>query len=449
MKPVNIVQELCFTVVVAGAVVVEARPGASSPAFSAGPSVSMKDRGVAIEFSVDQQTDVAVVVRNGDSRVVRHLGAGLLGANAPEPFTRNSLAQVLEWDLLDDDGRPVPSGQYTVEVGLGLTVEPDTCYGWNPYAIGMVHGLGIGPKGELYVMASEGRDGMDGIFRIFSSDGKYLRTILPRPADIPLERAVPLGELCLKTGERFPTVLLPFYGGRSLQTPVITAEGDLIIVNSSPSGHVEGKRFRSKNFEEKLPRRLLRIAADGGAPKAEVLGPLLGEGFDTALLHLAQGPDGLIYISGARHAVFRVRWDEGAVPEPFVGTPDKPGKDGQGLKNPGSIAFDAWGNLYVADRGNHRVAVFDRSRRLVHELDVEWPQSVLVAPTDGTVYVISGYRHFELQKFESPSSSAPVARYALRSDMPVVALDTGGRRRVIYVGNVWREGEGPHGRDRA
>src|SRR5437762_2280944 len=51
-----------------------------------------------IHFAVKGACDVAVGIVDHDGKIVRHLAAGVLGANAPEPLQKNSLEQKLVWD---------------------------------------------------------------------------------------------------------------------------------------------------------------------------------------------------------------------------------------------------------------------------------------------------------------------------------------------------------------
>ena len=71
------------------------------------PSTSSGQARVQIDFEVNKATDVAVEVLDKDGKVVRHLAAGLLGPNAPEPLAKDSLRQSLVWDGKDDSGKQV------------------------------------------------------------------------------------------------------------------------------------------------------------------------------------------------------------------------------------------------------------------------------------------------------------------------------------------------------
>ena len=63
-------------------------------------------------------------------------------------------------------------------------------------------------------MSEVGRDSREPRVQVFSAGGAYRRTIVPRPAGLPLARVVPLGELVLNDGRRVPDMLLPQHGAR-------------------------------------------------------------------------------------------------------------------------------------------------------------------------------------------------------------------------------------------
>lgn len=417
----------------------------ASARFASRPRGRVRGEGAAIEFEVAAATDVAVRILDRDGRVLRHLAAGVLGEKAPKPLKAGSLKQSLYWDGTDDSGRPVPAGTYRAEVCLGLSPRLDTFLGVDRYNAGRVHGLAVRSDSSLVVMAGMGRDSRGGCFRVYGSRGKYLRTLMPRSGGLPLERVKPLGEVVLDGGEHFPLTLFPNYGSRYYQTPMIAPNGDLIFVNGQFRGHREGKRFHSPERAARTPRQLLRMAPDGGASKEGSQGPVLGKAFNRQVLYLALAPGGEnVYVSGAGHAVFKVKWGADEKPGAFAGTPGKAGSGADGLKNPCGVATDSKGRVYVADRGNHRVACFDSSGKLLSELKVEWPRQLVVHPENGTLYLTAGFKRQRLLKFESMAAGKPAVEVKLHSSWPVLALDHRAEKPVLYVGNVQlRRGDGP------
>src|ERR1700683_1644076 len=79
----------------------------AQPAFDKKPIAVRSGDKTTIDFSVDRGTDVAVTIEDSRGRIVRHLAAGVLGKNAPEPLRAGTLAQSVPWDGKDDFGKPV------------------------------------------------------------------------------------------------------------------------------------------------------------------------------------------------------------------------------------------------------------------------------------------------------------------------------------------------------
>src|SRR5947207_15644343 len=106
----------------------------AQPAFTKGPTAIKTGDRVKIDFTVDRDTDVAVYVEDADGKIVRHLAAGVLGKNAPEPLRSNSLAQSLEWDGKDDLGKPAAGRSFQVRVLMGMKPRFDGFLLHNPQA---------------------------------------------------------------------------------------------------------------------------------------------------------------------------------------------------------------------------------------------------------------------------------------------------------------------------
>jgi hypothetical protein len=134
--------------------------------------------------------------------VVRHLASGVLGANAPWPFKQDSLSQKLEWDGQTDTRKPAPAG-CKVKVGLGLQAKFERNI-WDPnYVLGPVV-LGTGKDGEMYVGSIHPKNCWG---RVYSKDGKYLRTFWP-PSAADLDKATAamgIGMVPTTWGDKVPT----------------------------------------------------------------------------------------------------------------------------------------------------------------------------------------------------------------------------------------------------
>src|SRR5262249_51053386 len=79
--------------------------GEAVPAFTRKPTATKAGDAIKLEFTSDRATDVTVTVEDAHGKIVRHLAAGVLGKNAPEPLQPNTLAQSLTWDGKDDFGK--------------------------------------------------------------------------------------------------------------------------------------------------------------------------------------------------------------------------------------------------------------------------------------------------------------------------------------------------------
>ncbi len=131
-----------------------------------------------IRFALDRPDDVLVRVVDCEGEVVRTLGCGVLGPNAPEPFQKNSLEQKLTWDGLHADGNPAPSGS-RVQVSVGLEPRFQQFVGYDRNQLtNFVSGLSVDRKGRLYVALHTGLR-FDPVMLRFDHDGSYLDMVYP------------------------------------------------------------------------------------------------------------------------------------------------------------------------------------------------------------------------------------------------------------------------------
>jgi NHL repeat len=441
----------------------EVRTKAQEAKFASAPAVRKENGKTLIGFAVAAPIDVEVAVLNAKGEIVRHLGSGLLGKNAPKPFKKDSLKQELEWDLLNDDGKPASGGPFKVRVRLGLGAEFDRFIPGKRPSLPDPTAVGVGPDGRLYVLSSRGKRGGAHLY-VLNRKGEYLRTILPPPAGLKNEQVKGLGRIKLAGGSEVPIIYnaymadtAPYLAGFRSQQLVITSKGWIVMASGGNDWS-----------DQSVPRHALVIKPDGTTP-AEVgfVGPRLAQHhrYSGGLRHqqLAASPDGeTMYFVGLGvaanskrkrpakgiHTVASFTWKSGKGPEPFIGKPDEPGSGPAQLNNPRSVATDAKGNIYVADFGNNRVAAFGPDGKPLGQTKVERPGQVCVHPS-GTMYVMTlpksgrGKRKWApcaVIKFDKAVGGREVTRLALTGYQPVLALDPGSKQPRLWLANSVRYG---------
>ncbi|KKK67812.1 hypothetical protein LCGC14_2950340, partial [marine sediment metagenome] len=150
--------------------------------FTERPSLARRGDKVTIAFASKAYCDATVAIEDAAGRIVRHLASGVLGDNAPAPFQKTSLKQVIIWDGKDDRGRYLDDlSGLSVRVSLGLRARLERVLFWSPkkrVARGSRPLIVPGPEGVL-VFEGEGVD----FVRLFDHQGDYIRTVYPFPAD--------------------------------------------------------------------------------------------------------------------------------------------------------------------------------------------------------------------------------------------------------------------------
>jgi hypothetical protein len=410
--------------------------GRRRPGFTKKPTASKAGDKTRIEFAVDRETDVAVYVEDANGRIVRHLVAGVLGKNPPEPLKAGALSQSIEWDGRDDDGKPAAGGPFKVRVGLGLRAS----YAGQPFAdkdqagpnkIESVLGLAAGPDGRAYVLASCGALVWGGTkLHVFRRDGAYEKTIKPFPADTPTEKARAAGAFVNSFGAFNPLVHRPpgfqFYPADDVgHGPAVTRDGQLILA-------VGGGR-------------LAILDPDGGIPGSAYAGPALGAGLSYAKYPcLAAAADGKsVYAVGLvagkgkpASAVYRAPLPERGPAEVWFGDAASAGGDNGHLNDARALAVDGQGHLLVADLGNNRVLVLnEKDKTVAGSLPVPAPAWVGAHPKTGAVYVLSGEA---VVKFSGWENGKELARLALpkpsdKNQFWKLALDASAEPPVLWA----------------
>ena len=436
---------LCTVIIVGWALACTAGE-AEAPTFAELPTAVHTPEGAVVRFAASVETDAEVAIVDAEGRVVRHLAAGRLGKNAPKPFRPGSLKQKLTWDGKEDDGKPVGAvSRLRVRVGLGLRGELHRVIGWNGDYVDAVRGIACGPDGTLYALYGGGlyAHRTTTLISAFDREGKYLRQIFPGPANLPPEKREGWPRVQLDDGSGVPVVghLLTraVYPGAVFSNRVsmaATSNGRLVMLTGDDAG------TNIKHGDVRGGKRLLTLGTDGSVP-ANFLGPVVADAKLGGTGRMALSPDEeTVYVTGYNdpdrgrqkgkgfcNVVWRLPLDGSAKPEVFVGRLYTAGKGADGLNAPEGLATDAEGNLYVADCGNNRIAIFDPKGAFVGEIPVETPDSVVVSHKTGAVYVMTieahpkplndqhyyvaahNWRPESVHKFPSRKATRPVATF--------------------------------------
>ena len=449
-----------FSLLLASAVV------AGEAAPSVAPSVGVSGGKAAISFTVAAPTDVEVAILDAEGKVVRHLAAGALGARSGPPAPlQPGLAQRLEWDFKDDLGKPVPDGPLKVRVRTGTRVRLGRFLGGDACRFGKPDSLAADEDGNIYILGYEGNHNQNfKTVRVFAPDGRFLRTVLPLPADLKPEAAKDVAawdearrafhprNLASTNPEFYASTLLHVVSA-SRARGILLTDGEAIYALDGRGG-VPGETFRVQPLWPKDGR----LPNSGGGP-----------------VFLAESPDGMwLYLSGPYSSrtryghvadprvppgrLYRMKRGPGETMHEFATLPVAPGRDAESGHWTGlpdhytvprgpvhQVAVDAKGNVYVADRENGRVAIFDDDGKPIDEIPVKFPDLVAVHPTTGAVYVMQkdcvGYHKFgkRLLKFEGVDKRAvPVEghQFAEEGNWPAMVLSTSGGRTRVWVTGV-------------
>jgi hypothetical protein len=101
--------------------------------FAKKPQITNEGNNVTITFETKGLCDVTIAIEDNANKIVRHLACGVLGANAPEPFIKNTKEQKIVWDGKDDHGRYIDNKEsYVVRVSLGLKPQMERTLFWSP-----------------------------------------------------------------------------------------------------------------------------------------------------------------------------------------------------------------------------------------------------------------------------------------------------------------------------
>ncbi|MEX0703491.1 MAG: hypothetical protein WD069_15455 [Planctomycetales bacterium] len=439
-------------------------PAAADVALTQAPAVQRAGDKALVTFAVSEATDVEVAIVDAQGKVVRHLAAGVIGReSAPPAPLAPGLSQKLAWDGTDDAGRPAASGPFSFRVRAGYSAKLAKVIGDPGSLSGKIFGMATDEQGNLYVATGAVYSGEKSIFtiRVFDGDGKYLRTILPMPANLSAEDAAEYGATSAADGHLQPRnhdALMPDLqgGGVSAFLGNQVRDGQLWLVNTQ--GRIA--RIRVSDGKPLVWKSGAKAVQSSGGPMCWAVAP------DGKSLFLAgwwnwrtkDGPRG--------DGVIR-KIDPATGNESEFAKVDVPA-DSFWLKEPnGWYLFTNWGRknglaalhglvvdkgnrVYVCDRVNQRIAVYDASGKLAGSTPIEWPDQIALGPDGRTIYVatrkiVDGYQavnDFAVVKLSAAIDGNELARLELRGkNAPLMALGTKDGAPTVWLTNVGRDGE--------
>ncbi len=352
-----------------------------------------------IAFAVKAYCDVTVSIVDKPGTVVRHIGSGVLGSNAPEPFQKNALQQTIYWDGKDDlDGYPKEPEKLRVQVRLGLKPEFDKRLGGthSKDLPGFVWGI-VADQDGVYVFP---RSGFLNSVRKYDHDGNYIKTIHPPAADTPPEK---MGGMFYTEYEKGKRGLLGPEHFDSHKWGRFMPNGVAKIYSCQPAV-ANGRLYfpAVSGLSPNMSLKLHWIFNSGGTEVAGMEGLVVKKGKVAGFFfYMTASPDGKhIYFSGLGNGSrsgsnpFVLRKELGSKDQAriFVGHESKPGKGNSELNDPGALACDQAGNLYVADTLNNRIQIFSPDGKYKQSIKVDRPRMVQVHQKTGSIYVAHAVR---------------------------------------------------------
>ena len=376
-----------------------------------------------VTFELDSVADVEVaIVDPGKTTIVRHLAAGVLGAKTPPPAPlKPGRSQKITWDGKDDYGALAKGGPFSVRVRAGMGVKLEKIVGGDPYAFYSMQsgqgdhfqwniaGLEAKSDGRVYVMGNTHFYGAQ-VIRQYDAVGNYIKTVFPPPAGKAAEDVKGWGvnvrddgTFTLKNGENWQssymgTAQIGGGYGKMIATLAPSPAADKLTLLMPPSRFAEvGTVYVEAGTDGTLmdykPRPFF------GSAKLPPGNRLRGPSY-TAL-----SPDGKYrYVSGIHSFQRKLGygriesadttgfWRDGQVWKMDLATREmsvffaldektvlgdmetrrKSSIGDQNYINPFAalhgVAVDREGHVFICDRLNKRIAILDKTGKLIGEL---------------------------------------------------------------------------------
>ena len=388
--------------------------------FTRTPSIKSEGKDIVIEFESKDYCDATVVIEDSAGNIIRHLVSGVLGKNAPEPFKKDSLSQIVNWDKKNDIGKYIDNlDDLSVRVSLGLKPIFEKTLFWSPYKrIGGGYPVLAASEEGVFIFEGSGVDSL----RKYNHDGVYEKTLYP------------FAKAALKTVkdiryEKFPQdgAVLPIKHGSKCKSTFFTFDkGNAHDKYGSAASTIAVNKKNICIAAEDFSR----ITTDGEVPES---------GFDGARssieitdkiklvtpLSSAFSNDGKwVYTTGYKVStgyqapmnghwlpvVMRSEYNSKEPAKVFIGDTKQASSgsgDGQ-LKVPLCVTVDSADNILVADYMNDRIQVFDKEGKFLKAMKVEKPVVIGSHPKTKQILACSW---MVLNDFNINSNSKLPAKY--------------------------------------
>jgi hypothetical protein len=410
----------------------------SEVTFKSKPTFKKDGGKSVIAFEVSGTTDVEVTILDAKDKIVRHLAAGVLGAkNPPPPPLKTGLKQKLTWDGKTDTATKATAGPFKVQVRLGLGVALDGFIGEQKSHIAFARGLATDADGNLYLYSASTGNKVPGgtpYLLKYSRQGEYIKTLMPMPADLEVNKARQLG-------------LIQIPGEKHLHPKSLFGTWPVL-------GFMPGNLYNQVDSKGNLTffdwKQIHRLAADGGPCADGFAIKVWKKTPDRAqwrykLIHdgcIALDPKGqYVYMGGLRDKkaaagnpagrVYRMKLN-GGQRQKFV--------DIEGATATGNMSFDADGNLLVCTP--EKVVVFNTEAKKIGEITCPNPFQLACDNKTGAIYVLTKAKRRgnwnaakSLLKFDNWKSGKQLLKLNLGSRGPqaFMALDAGGDKPTLWV----------------
>jgi len=400
--------------------------------FQVEPTITKNEKGFDIYFETKGFCDVTIVIEDLSGKILRHLASGVLGANAPEPLSKNSKTQKIYWDGKNDQEKYLDNLEnYIVRVSLGLKPQFEKTLYWTPYRRIEQKSPSIVcvPEG---VVVYEGGKAMDFI-RMYQHDGSYLRSVYPF-SNSSVKKVTGLlwhnypqdgKDSPLKTNFLQNTMLTS--GDNSVPLTYKADKKEFVsVVGKAPqhygmSGSAATAIAVQKNKLALVHLKLNRLGLNGDNEGQNLEGPktsittadrekyIHGKNLEASPKSCAISPDGeWLYLTGYSWTAYqhtggywvewlnclaRIKYDGSGSLEIIAGSDklDEIGADNAKLNTPTSVITDSKGNIYVTDYMNDRIQVFTADGKYKRSISVTKPVCLTINEKTNEFYVGSWF----------------------------------------------------------